>query len=209
MVMVGDATEEEAERLILKALPVEWKKRVEVEVEKRNRDGALVIEGLPSALEEAQVVAFMTAETGTAPKLVERISVGKWNVKGTNEHHRASIMKLSRQRLEGGGRLIVRQVEDRLKVRDIDQLMRRWLKVDERVSYVSKGDRMDHKPKDVERKPHFAREVVVESDEEAQPHDHHAHPTYHRRRWTTLARAKDPNRRLKVAQGQTTMHGPP
>ena len=46
--------------------------------------------------------------------------------------------------------------------------MRRWLKVDERVSYVSKGDRMDHKPKDVERKPHFAREVVVESDEEAQ-----------------------------------------
>jgi hypothetical protein len=33
MVLVGDATEEEAERLLLKALPIEWRKKVETEVD--------------------------------------------------------------------------------------------------------------------------------------------------------------------------------
>ena len=54
MVMVGDATEDEAERLLLRALPIEWRRKVEVEVEKRNRDGVLMIEGLPSTLDHTQ-----------------------------------------------------------------------------------------------------------------------------------------------------------
>ena len=102
-------------------------------------------------------------ETGNPPKSVERTSTGKWKVKGVSEDHRAAIMQLNRQRLEGGARLSVKQVEDRLKVRDIDQLMRRWLKVDERVSSsVRERDHGHHRQE--YRRPHFVREVEADAE---------------------------------------------
>ena len=171
MAMVGDATEEEAERLLLRALPVEWRRKVEVEVDKRNNDGLLILEGLPSHLTKAQVQAFVTVETGVAPKTVESGFGGRWRIKGADDHHRSAIMQLSRQRLEGGSRLVVKQVEDRLKVRDIDQLMRRWLKVDERVSRAARGE--PNRREDERKFQRFTREVVAEEEVEDESGDVH------------------------------------
>jgi hypothetical protein len=58
MAMVEDATEEEAERLMLKALPVEWRRKVEIEVSKRNREGLMVVEGLPFNMDGNMVHQF-------------------------------------------------------------------------------------------------------------------------------------------------------
>lgn len=167
MVMVGDASEEEAERLLLKALPIEWRKKVEVEVDKRNRDGVLVIEGLPASLDAAKVNAFVMVETGKQPKTVEPQSRGKWKVRGLDESHRASLMQLNRLRLDSGERITVRQVEERLKVHDVDLLMRRWLKVEERVS-GSRSDRGDGFKRDEDRRQRFTREVSAEPRSEDQ-----------------------------------------
>jgi hypothetical protein len=166
MAMVGDATEEEAERLLLKALPVEWRKKIEVEVEKRNREGLLVIEGLPASLDEKHVMAFLATETGKAPKAAERVASGKWRIRAFDEGQRTAVMQLNRQRLDNGARLVVRQLEERLKVHDVDQLMHRWLRVDERVSRSSKTDRQDHGHPEHERRQRFTREVVAENDSE-------------------------------------------
>jgi hypothetical protein len=162
-VMVGDATEEEAERLLLRALPVEWRKKVEIEVDKRNREGTL-----PTSLDERQVVAFLAVETGHSPKSIEAMSPGKWKIRSVDELQRTSIMQLNRQRLDNGNRVTVRQVEERLKVKDVDALMWRWLRVEERVSSGSRSDRNDGFKRDEDRRQRFTREVSAESKSEEQ-----------------------------------------
>jgi hypothetical protein len=169
--VVGDATEEEAERLLLKALPIEWRKKVEMEVDKRNRDGVLVIEGLPSSLDAAKVNAFVMVETGRQPKTVEPQPGGKWKVRGLDESHRTALMQLNRLRLDSGARLTVRQVEERLKVHDLDALMRRWLKVDERVSAGSRSDRSEGFKRDEDRRQRFTREVSADPKSDEQGDD--------------------------------------
>jgi uncharacterized membrane protein YgcG len=164
MAMVEDATEEEAERLMLKALPVEWRRKVEIEVSKRNREGQMVVEGLPFHMDEAMVQQFVTTETGVQPKRVRVIAPGKWKIQGADEEHRREIMKLNRQRLEGGARITIKLVEDRLTVKDIDMLMRRWLHVDDRVNQVMRGDRGDDRGRRDDR-PRFTREVTAEDTE--------------------------------------------
>ena len=161
MAMVEDATEEEAERLMLKALPVEWRRKVEIEVSKRNREGQMVVEGLPLQLDEAMVHQFITAETGVQPKRVKVLAPGKWRIQGQDEEHRREIMRMDRQRLDNGVRIVVKLVEDRLHVKDIDALMRRWLQVDDRVSQVTRGDRQDDRPRRDDRN-RFTREVTVD-----------------------------------------------
>ena len=167
-VMVGDATEEEAERLLLKALPVEWRKKVEIEVDKRNREGTLIVEGLPTTLDDKQVVAFITVETGRPPKSIEAIAPGKWKIRSVDDLQRTSVMQLNRQRLDNGSRVTVRQVEERLKVKDVDALMWRWLRVDERVSSGSRSDRNDGFKRDEDRRQRFTREVSAEPKSEDQ-----------------------------------------
>ena len=164
MAMVEDATEEEAERLMLKALPVEWRRKVEMEVSKRNRDGHMVIDGLPPHMDVAMVHQFITAETGHQPKRVTLLSPGKWKIQGADEEHRREIMKLDRQRLDTGTRIAVKLVEDRLTVKDIDVQMRRWLQVDDRVSHVLKGDRGDDRMRRDDRH-RYTREVSIEDME--------------------------------------------
>ena len=169
MAMVEDATEEEAERLMLKALPVEWRRKVEIEVSKRNQDGLMVLEGLPFNMDETLVSQFITAETGGQPKKVKVLAPGKWRVQAADEDHRKEIMKFNRQRLDSGVRLTVRLVEDRLTVKDIDQKMRRWLQVDDRVNHVSKGerDRSEDRGRRDDRQ-RFTRELTAEdTDSEA------------------------------------------
>ena len=163
--MVGDATEEEAERLLVKALPDEWTRKVEEEVERRNREGALLIEGLPVSLDANQVLAFLTMETAKAPKSIEPVAPGKWKVRCHDEAHRAATMQLNRHRLENDGpRLAVRQVEQRLTIKDIDQLMCRRLMVDDRVS--TRSERNDQPHREQERRQRFTREVVAETEAE-------------------------------------------
>lgn len=166
MIMVEDSTEEEAGRLMIDALPVEYQLKLEEEVQKRNRAGLLILEGLPSSLDEKQVTAFINIETGHAPKSIEPIAPGKWRIRCVDDAHRASTMQLNRQHLDSGVRLGVRQVEERLKVNDIDQLMHRWLKVTERVSRPSKSERQEHPRREEERRQRFTREVLAEADAE-------------------------------------------
>ena len=168
MAMVEDATEEEAERLMLKALPVEWRRKVEIEVSKRNREGLMVVEGLPINMDESMVHQFIMVETGEAPKKVRVLAPGKWKVQAANEDHRKEIMKMDRQRLDNGARISVRLVEDRLTVKDIDTQMRRWLQVDDRVNQATRGERGEDRRDDRGRRDdrhRFTREVVVEDAE--------------------------------------------
>ena len=172
MVMLGDPNEEEAERLFLRGVPVEWKKKVEDEVEKRNREGILILEGLPATLDKTQVVAFLFRETSRAPKSIEPVSTGKWKVRCQDVAHRAAILQLNRQRLENGTRLGVHQVEERLKVKDIDELMRRWLKVNERASHSNRSERDENPRREDERRQRFTREVTAEAEaDEAGDHE--------------------------------------
>jgi hypothetical protein len=94
MVMVGDASEDEAERLFFRALPKEFRTKIEQEVEKHNREGKLIIEGLPSTMVESQVMAFLAVETNRQPRSVELLPGGKWKVRCVDEAHRAATMQL-------------------------------------------------------------------------------------------------------------------
>ena len=153
MKMVPDAQEDEAARLMWRAVPMEFKTRIAADADKKNRDKVLVMEGLPVSLTEAQVSEFLLVETGTRPSSVRKDHM-RFNVHGVDEAHRREIMKLDRQPLEGGGQLAVRLLEMKLRVRDIDDFMCRWLRVDE----VARGqDHESHRQK--EDRPRFQREV--------------------------------------------------
>ena len=168
MRMVGDATDEEAERLFLRALTFQYQKRIEAEVEKQNRDKKLIIEGLPNTMGEPQVMAFIAVETGRQPRSVEQLPGGKWKVRCQDDAHRATAMRLNRQHLAengaagSGARLAVKQLEERLKVEGIDMLMRRWLGVDERVSHRSSQNNQP-RPEE-EKRQRFTCEVLAEMD---------------------------------------------
>jgi hypothetical protein len=142
-------------------LPVEWWRKVETEVSKRNRDGQMVVDGLPVHLDATMVDQFIAAETGVLPRRVKPLAPGKWKIQGADEDHRLEMMKLDRQRLDDGTRITVKLVEDRLSVKDIDLQMRRWLQVDDRVSNVLKADRTDDRVRRDDRH-RYTREVSIE-----------------------------------------------
>ena len=130
MRMVPDASEEEASRLMWNVLPVEWRRRIATQAEKKAGDQVLVVEGLAGTLLEMEVSEFILQETGTQPSTVKKDKT-RFNVRGSDENHRLTIMKLDRQPRVGGGQLVVRPLEVRMSFGDIDAFMCRWLKVEE------------------------------------------------------------------------------
>lgn len=157
MRMVPDAQEDEASRLMWACIPIEWRTRILGEAEKKSGDKNLVLEGLPPTLTEAQVADFVTAETGTRPTLVRKVphpTTGKYHIHPVDTAHRHGLMKLDRQPLEGGGQLAVRLLEKKLPAREMDELMTRWLRVNETAKV------QDHpSDKRKEERPRFQREV--------------------------------------------------
>ena len=159
MRMVPDASEEEASRLMWNVLPVEWRRRIATEAEKKAGDKVLVVEGLASTLSETEASEFILQETGTRPSSVKK-DKNRFQVKGVDENHRLAIMKLDRQPLIGGGQLVVRPLEVRMSFNDIDAFVCRWLKVDELAKT------QDHNYRPENNRPRFQREVQAMDPEE-------------------------------------------
>ena len=126
-----EGDEEEAKAILMRALPIEYRKKILQEEDKRTQD-RLVLTGV-GMLDSEEITTLILSETGVNPKFVskrgDKVIIG---LPGQNAKEKVFQM-LDREHLVGGGMISVRQEATALLATEIDDLMRRWLTVDDRA----------------------------------------------------------------------------
>jgi hypothetical protein len=133
-IQLGDIPEVELGRQMVEALGHGWQRRIAQEEDKRRDHAAVVLEGLPEDISSEEVVEMVTVETGVRPRGVQ-VRDKKVRVTPEDETHREAIkVVFDRQKFAGGQ--LVRVAPDlvELTAAEINRLMVRWLRVDQRVS---------------------------------------------------------------------------
>lgn len=152
-----DGSEDEAKSLLMRILPIEFRKKVLQEEDKRGHN-ELQLLGLGGCLLE-QVQELIKNECGVDLKGIwKRGEKVVLRVKSTEEKERIFQM-LDRERLSGGGLISVQKELNAISVEEIDEIMRRWLTVEERAKIRDGVSPPNPNP------PRWQREVQTKQDE--------------------------------------------
>jgi hypothetical protein len=159
---VGDITDTELGRMLINAIPTyPWKRKIAQEEDKKTERGTIVLEGLPSDVSPTEVEAMITMETGSKPHSVRRIG-NRVKVNPVSEEHRNQIKMLyDRQRLQGGQVIKVSPDTSELGAKEINDLMIRWLRMEQRIGGTT--EREPSQPRQKQR-PRWHRDIEVDSD---------------------------------------------
>ena len=126
-----DGNEEEAKAILMRALPIEFRKKILQEEDKKTQD-RLALTGV-GMLNNNEIVELILSETGINPHIVSRrgdkVII---SLPGISAKEKVFQM-LDRENLVGGGMISVKQESTALLSTEIDALMRRWLTVDDRA----------------------------------------------------------------------------
>ena len=159
---VGEVSDAELGRMMMDAVPVNpWRRKLATEEDKKNDAGNLILEGIPAEVTEADLGEMIFAETTAQPKFVRKFGE-KFKVTPSGNDHRELIKKMyDRQRLVGGHLVKVSPDMYELGPREINDLMVRWLRVDQRIAGVA-----DHEERPPERRPppRWQREIDAETE---------------------------------------------
>lgn len=165
-VQLGDISDAELGRLLVNALPSHpWRRKLAQEEDRKTERGTLVLDGIPDDVTPAELEDMVLAETGTQPVSVRRAGK-RLKVTPQDDEHRSAIKMLyDRQKLQGDSLVKVSPDTSELGARDINELMIRWLRMEQRISNAPERDTSQH-----DRRPHprWTREVDVDSDESLQ-----------------------------------------
>lgn len=169
---LGDVSEAETARLLLDTLPPNpWRRKLAEEEEKKQLRGGLAVEGMPQDTTSEELMLLMEEETGARPKTVRRHH-GKWRIQPVDEEHRTVIKRLfDRQALQGGAVISVAPDSVELTPAEINELMLRWIRIDQRVSYGTDTTAADTTPDKRKEQRHqgppgrYHREVQAEEEQ--------------------------------------------
>ena len=170
---LGDVSESEVARLLMDTLPPNpWRRKLAEKEDKRQLRGGLAVEGMPRDTTEEEMAQLLEEETGGRPRSV-RQHQGKWRIQPLDDEHRCIIKRLfDRQALQGGAVITVAPDSVELAPREVNELMLRWLRIDQRVAYGSQepsqeeSRREDRRPRYHSQPPKYQREVQANIEEE-------------------------------------------
>ena len=159
---IGDVSERELGRIAAQALPAHpWRRNLAKEEDRKKEVGTLLLEGLPRDITTAEVTAMVKEETGQAPAVVKKVEKGMKVVPISDEHRAAIKMAYDRQRLAGGHLIKVSPDSVELTGREVNDLMIRWLRVEQRIAAPDTDSHNERRPA-----PRWQRDVEVAPDPE-------------------------------------------
>ena len=159
---LGDISDTDLGRLLTNALPSHpWRRKLAQEEDKKTERGALMLDGLPEDVTNGEVEDMIQEETGTRPIHVRRVGK-RIKVTPRDEDHRGTIkMVYDRQKLQGGNIIKVSPDTSELGAKEINDLMIRWLRMEQRISNAPERDQIQYD----RRQPRWQREVDMDSEE--------------------------------------------
>jgi hypothetical protein len=159
---LGDISDVELGRLLVSALPTKpWRRKLAQDEDRKTERGTLVFDGLPEDATAAEVENMVLVETGSRPKSVRRMGK-RVKITPQDDEHRGSIkMVYDRQKLQGGNVVKVSPDTSEMGAREINELMIRWLRMDQRIASAPGREPVY----DRRHQPRWTREIDADSDD--------------------------------------------
>ena len=162
---LGDISEAELWRLLVNAIPSHpWRRKLAQEEDRKTEKGTIVLDWLPGDVSVTEVSEMMEAETGTNPAAVRRCN-DRIKVTPQGDEHRNTIKMLyDRNRLQGGQVVKVSPDTSELRAKEINELMIRWLRMEQRIASAPDRETSAYERQDRRPQPRWHREVDLESE---------------------------------------------
>ena len=166
---IGDISDRELGCILTQAIPAHpFRRQLAQEEDRRKENGALLLDGLPEDFLPAEVEAMVFEETGARPISVKRMDRVVKVTPAGEDHRNAIKITYDRQRLAGGNLVKVSPDFAELGGRAVNDLMVRWLRVEQRVSAAPDTEPPRERERDRRPPPRWQREVDATSDSSAE-----------------------------------------